>query len=213
VMAARPAGILLPKANSPADIEHLSAKLNVREAENGIGEGTTKIAALITESAEGVLAATAYRRGLPRLSALAWGAEDLSADLGARTARDDNGRYTDVFRLARALTILAASASGVAAIDTVFVNYRDEKGFHDECLEAVRDGFTAKMAIHPAQVPIINEIFTPNADAVARARKIVAAFEAAGNPGVVGLDGEMLDRPHLLRAMGLLARARDAGTN
>ncbi len=211
VMGAKPAGILLPKSNSPADIEHLSAKLNVHEAENGMEEGATKIIALITETAEGVLATPGYRRKLPRLSGLTWGAEDLSADLGARTARDDNGRYTDVFRLARALTLLAATSSGVAAIDTVYVNFRDAEGLRRECLEAERDGFTAKMAIHPAQVPVINEAFTPSGEAIARAREIVDAFEAAGNPGVVGLDGEMLDRPHLLRATRLLERASNAG--
>jgi citrate lyase subunit beta/citryl-CoA lyase len=213
VMSARPAGILLPKAEAPADIEHLAAKLNVHEAEIGIEEGATRIIALITETAKGVLAATGYRRPLPRLAGLTWGAEDLSADLGARTARDENGRYTDVFRLARALTLLAATGSEVPAIDTVFVNFRDDEGLRKECLEAERDGFVAKMAIHPAQVPIINEAFTPSAEAVAKAQAIVDAFEAAGNPGVVGIDGEMLDRPHLLRARRLLDRAGDAEIN
>lgn len=211
VMKAKPAGILLPKAESPADIEHLAAKLNLHEAENGIDEGDTQIVALITETAKGVLAATGYRRALPRLSGLTWGAEDLSADLGARTARGEGGRYTDVFRLARALTLLAATGSQVPAIDTVYVNFRDEEGLRRECLEAERDGFVAKMAIHPVQVPIINEAFTPSAEAVGKAQAIVDAFSAAGNPGVVGIDGEMLDRPHLLRAKRLLDRARNAG--
>lgn len=210
VMKSGPSGIMLPKANEPADIEHLSAKLHVHEAENGMEAGSTRIVAIITETAQGVLAAPAYRRPLPRLAGLTWGAEDLSADIGARAARDAHARYTDVFRLARALTLLAANASAVAPIDTVFVNFRDEDGLQRECREAERDGFVAKMAIHPAQVPVINDAFTPSAEAVERARAVIAAFEGAGNPGVVALDGEMLDRPHLLRAMRLLDRAREA---
>ncbi len=117
---------------------------------------------------------------------------------------------TDVFRLARALTILAASATEVAPLDTVFVDFRDEDGLRRECLDAARDGFTGKMAIHPAQVAVINEAFTPDAQAIARAQAIVDAFAAAGDPGVVGIDGKMFDRPHLKRAQRLLARAGSA---
>jgi citrate lyase subunit beta/citryl-CoA lyase len=207
VMAARPDGILLPKASSATDVEHLAAKLRVFEAENGIDDGSTRILALMTENAAGILSAGTYREPHPRLSGLTWGAEDLSAEIGARTPRDENGRYTDVFRLARALTLVAASAAQVAAIDTVFVNFRDTDALRAECLEAERDGFTAKMAIHPAQVPIINEVFTPSAEAIAHSREIIDAFERAGNPGVVAIDGQMYDRPHLKRAERLLARA------
>ncbi len=211
VMKSRPAGIMLPKSNSSRDVDLLSAKLNVHEAENAIAEGATKVIAIITETAAGLLAAPTYDRPHPRLSGLTWGAEDLSADIGARTARDDRGCYTDVFRMARAVTILAARAATTTAIDTVFVNFRDTDGLRAECLEAERDGYTAKMAIHPAQVPVINEAFTPSPEAVDRAKAIVGAFAKAGNPGVVGMDGEMLDRPHLLRAANLLARANAAG--
>ena len=213
VMAARPDGILLPKASSATDVEHLAAKLRVFEAENGIDDGSTRILALMTENAAGIFSAATYREPHPRLSGLTWGAEDLSAAIGARTARDDNGRYTDVFRLARALTLVAASAAQVAAIDTVFVNFRDADALRAECLEAERDGFTAKMAIHPAQVPIINEAFTPSDEAIARSRAIIEAFEQAGNPGVVAIDGQMYDRPHLKRAERLLARAGAAATD
>src|SRR5690606_31967141 len=129
------------------------------------------------------------------------------AEIGAQETRDENGRYTDVFRFARVTTILAASAAEVAAIDTVFPNFRDEEAFHRDCLEGARDGFVARMAIHPAQVAVINEVFTPSPDAVAHARAVVDAFAAAGNPGVVGIDGKMFDRPHLKRAERLLARA------
>jgi citrate lyase subunit beta/citryl-CoA lyase len=176
------------------------------EADNGLKDGATRIIPLITETAASVLAASSYRPHA-RFSGITWGAEDLSASIGARAARDGNGQYTDVFRLARALTLLAASASEVPAIDTVFPNFRDEDGFRAECVAAERDGFTSKMAIHPAQVVVINEVFTPTAEAVARSQAIVDAFRAAGNPGVVAIDGKMYDRPHLRLAERLLARA------
>ncbi|QPC88697.1 CoA ester lyase [Mesorhizobium sp. NBSH29] len=208
-MAARPDGIMLPKANSSADAMHLSAKLRVHEVENGIPDGSTAILAIMTETAAGLLAASTWgaTNRTPRLAGLTWGAEDLSAVIGAHATRDAEGRYTDVFRHARTMTILAASACDVAAIDTVFVNFRDEAGLRHECADAERDGFTGKMAIHPVQVPIINEAFTPSAQAVEHAQSVIEAFENAGNPGVVAIDGKMYDRPHLTRATRLLARA------
>jgi citrate lyase subunit beta/citryl-CoA lyase len=181
-LAARPDGIMLPKCNSGADVTELAAMLRVAEAEHGIDDGATRIIALITETAAGTLAAGSYGDPHPRLSGLSWGAEDLSAAIGASTARDADGRYTDVFRFARAITILASSAASVAAIDTVYVDFRDPSGLTRECLEAARE-----------------------------ARAIVKAFADAGNPGVVGLDGKMYDRPHLRRAERLLARATAAG--
>jgi len=156
LMPARPAGIMLPKSGGGHDVTHLSAKLRVHEAEAGIEDGATRILPIITETAAATLAAGSYRDVPERLSGITWGAEDLSADIGARAARDDQGRYTDVFRLARAITILAAASAEVAAVDTVFPNFRDLEAFRLECLEAERDGFTAKMAIHPAQVTIIH---------------------------------------------------------
>jgi citrate lyase subunit beta/citryl-CoA lyase len=209
LMRAAPDGIMLPKSNSGADVTHLSAKLRVHEAENGLADGSTRIIPLITETATGVLAAGTYRPD-PRLAGVTWGAEDLSAAIGARTSRDASGAYTDVFRLARALTILAASGAETVAIDTVFPNFRDLDAFRQECLEAERDGFAAKMAIHPAQVPVINEVFTPSDEAIAHSQAVVDAFRAAGNPGVVGIGGKMYDRPHLRLAERLLARARTA---
>lgn len=207
VMAARPDGIMLPKCNSSADVERLSAMLRVLEAEIGIPDGATRIVAIMTETGAGVLSGPTWRDPNPRLAGLTWGAEDLSAAVGAAAARDEHGRYTDVFRLARAVTILAASAVEVAAVDTVFVNFRDADGLQRECAEAARDGFTAKMAIHPDQVPVINAAFTPSAEAVRDAEAIVRAFAEAGHPGVVGIDGQMYDRPHLRRAERLLIRA------
>ena len=208
VAPARPDGIILPKSQGGADVQHLSTKLRVAEIENGLPDGGMRIIPIITETGLATLSTATYPNASPRLAGLTWGAEDLSAAIGARTARDENGRYTDVFRVARALTLLAASAAEAPAIDTVFVNFRDLDGLRAECLEGERDGFTAKLAIHPAQVPVINEVFTPSAEAVAHASAVVAAFAAAGNPGVVGMDGQMYDIPHLKRAERLLARAR-----
>lgn len=213
LVAVKPDGIMLPKSNSGQEVQQLSAKLRVHEAENGLPDGGIKILPIITETAAGVLAAASYAGASARLAGLTWGAEDLSAAIGARAARDENGRYTDVFRLARSMTILAAGAAEVAAIDTVFPAFRDMAAFEAECAEAERDGFTGKMAIHPAQVPVINAAFTPSAEAIERSQAIVAAFEAAGNPGVVGIDGKMYDRPHLRLAERLLARAKAAGVS
>jgi len=213
LVPAKPDGIMLPKSNSGQDVQHLSAKLRVHEAENGLPDGAIKILPIITETAAGVLAGASYAKASARLAGLTWGAEDLSAAIGARSARDERGRYTDVFRLARTMTILAAGAAEVAAIDTVFPNFRDMAAFEAECTEAERDGFTGKMAIHPAQVPVINAAFTPSTEAVQHSLAIVAAFAAAGNPGVVGIDGKMVDRPHLRLAERLLARARAAGVS
>ena len=211
LVSAKPVGIMLPKSNSGQDVQQLSAKLRVWEAENDLPDGSIKILPIITETPAGVLAAATYAGASARLAGLTWGAEDLSAAIGARAARDEHGRYTDLFRHARLTTILAAAAAEVAAIDTVFPNFRDMAAFAVECTEAERDGFTGKMAIHPDQVPVINAAFTPSAEAVKQSAAIVAAFEAAGNPGVVGIDGKMFDRPHLRLAERLLARAKAAG--
>lgn len=211
VVPARPDGIVLPKAQGGADVQHLSTKLRVAEIENGLPDGGIRIIPIITETGLATLSTATYANCSPRLTGVTWGAEDLSAAVGARSARDEHGRYTDVFRYARAVTLLAASASDVAAIDTVFVNFRDLDALRADCLEAERDGFTAKLAIHPAQVAVINEVFTPSAQAIEHAGAIVAAFLAAGNPGVVAIEGQMYDIPHLKRAERLLARARAAG--
>lgn len=207
----RPQGVMLPKSTSGADVQQLSAKLRVHEAQNGLPDGGIVIVAIATETAASLFTGATYAGASARLAGLTWGAEDLSAAIGARSARDANGRYTDVFRLARTVTLLAASAAEAAAIDSVYPDFRDLPGLEAECLEAERDGFTAKMAIHPAQVPVINTAFTPSAEAIEHSAAVVAAFEAAGNPGVVGIGGKMYDRPHLRLAKRLLARAQAAG--
>lgn len=207
VMKAAPDGIVLPKTVGGADVAHLGAKLAVREAEFGLDDGATRILAIATENAAGVFALGTFAGASHRLMGLTWGGEDLSADLGAETNRDENGSYTDPYRLARSLTLLGASAAGVDAIDSVFTNFRDMEGLAAECRTARRDGFVAKMAIHPAQVPVINEAFTPSPEAIERAKAVIEAFRANPGAGVVGVNGEMLDRPHLLRAGRLLKRA------
>ncbi|KLK93704.1 citrate lyase [Microvirga vignae] len=207
IMKAAPDGIVLPKTIGGADVAHLGAKLAVREAEFGLEDGGTRILAIATENASGVFALGTFGGASHRLMGLTWGGEDLSADLGAEANRDENGVYTDPYRLVRSLTLLGATAAGVDAIDTVFTNFRDMEGLATECHAARRDGFVAKMAIHPAQVPVINEAFTPSPEAIERAKAVIEAFKANPGAGVVGVNGEMLDRPHLLRAERLLRRA------
>lgn len=208
LITAAPAGVMLPKSGGGRDVEQLAAMLRVHEAEAGIADGATAIIPIITETGAGVFSAGTYVGSSARLAGLTWGAEDLSAAIGAHTTRTENGAYTDVFRLARALTLLGASAADTAAIDTVYPDFRDAAGFTSECHAAERDGFVAKMAIHPDQVPTINRVFTPSAEAVERAQAVVMAFAAAGNAGVISLGGRMFDRPHLRRAERLIERAR-----
>ena len=204
---AKPDAIMLPKAEGGASVVHAAAKLAVREAISGLPDGHIKVIALATETAAALFVAGTFAGASARLSALTWGAEDLSAELGAQANRDAQGRFLDPYRLARALCLAGAAAANVPAIDTVYVDFRDSDGLRRECEEAYRDGFVGKLAIHPAQVPIINEIFSPSADALARACAIVAAFAANPDAGVVSIGGVMYDRPHLARAQRLLALA------
>jgi citrate lyase subunit beta/citryl-CoA lyase len=207
VMVAAPDGIVLPKAVGGQDVSHLGAKLAVREAEFGLEDGRTRIMAIATENARGVFALGTFAGASHRLVALTWGGEDLSADVGAEGNRNERGDYTDPYRLARALTLFGATAAEVDAVDSVYTNFRDLEGLAAECRDARRDGFVAKMAIHPAQVPVINEAFTPSEEALARARAVIEAFARNPGAGVVGIEGEMLDRPHLTRAERLISRA------
>jgi citrate lyase subunit beta/citryl-CoA lyase len=210
IVPGRPDAIMLPKAAGGESVTHLHAKLSAREAIAGLPDGEIGIVALATETAASLFTTGTYPGSSPRLAALTWGAEDLSADLGAETNRDENGRFLDPYRLARSLCLAGAAAAGVPAIDTVYVDFRNDAGLRRECEEARRDGFTAKMAIHPAQVEAINDVFTPTAEAVAHAQTIVAAFAAQPGAGVVGIGGKMYDRPHLVRAKVLLAKAGKA---
>lgn len=206
IVATCPDAIMLPKAEGGASIVHADAKLAAREALCDLPDGGIKIVAIATETATALFLAGTYRGSSARLCALTWGAEDLSAELGAEANRDALGSFLDPYRLARSLCLAGAAAAQVQAIDTVYVDFRDEAGLRRECEEARRDGFTGKMAIHPAQVAIINEVFTPTAESIAKAQALVAAFAAHPGAGTIGIGGIMYDRPHLERAKQLLAR-------
>ena len=182
-----------------------------REAIAGLADGAIRIVAIATETAGAVFNFATYKGVSARLAALAWSSEDLAAALGADSYYDDDGRLTDPFRLVRSFCLYGAAHAAVAAIDRVFPNFRDSESLRSEALAAARDGFTAKLAIHPAQIAIINEVFTPSCQAIERAQAIVAAFAAAPGAGVIALDGEMLDVPHLAKAKALLERAAAAG--
>jgi citrate lyase subunit beta / citryl-CoA lyase len=207
IVPAKPDAIMLPKAEGGAAVVHADAKLAVREATSGLPDGHIKILALATETAASLFLIGTFAGASARLSGLTWGAEDLSADLGAQANRDTDGRFLDPYRLARTLCLAGAAAAEVPALDTVYVDFRNHDGFRRECEDACRDGFVGKMAIHPGQVPIINAVFTPSAAALAHAQAIVDAFAANPGAGVVGIGGVMYDRPHLARAKRLLERA------
>jgi citrate lyase subunit beta/citryl-CoA lyase len=211
IVPGKPDAIMLPKALGGPSVIHLDAKLTAREALYGLSEGAIGILPIATETAAALFLAGTYASASPRLSGLTWGAEDLSADLGAKANRDAGGQFLDPYRLARSLCLAGAAAAGVAAIDTVYVDFRNTAGLQHECEEAERDGFTGKMAIHPAQVEAINAAFTPSNAAIAEARAVIAAFDAQPGAGVVGIEGKMYDRPHLVRARNLLERAKVAG--
>jgi citrate lyase subunit beta/citryl-CoA lyase len=211
VMTAAPDGVMLPKAGGGSDIALLDSRLSVCEALHGMPEGSTRILPIVTETATAIFAAGTYGGSSSRLSGLAWGAEDLAADIGALSPRV-GGSWTDPFSLARSLCLFGAAAAQVAAVDTVYTDFRGLDGLRQECEAAVRDGFSAKLAIHPAQVAIINAAFTPSAAAIAHAETVVAAFSDAVGTGVISLDGQMLDQPHLTAAQRLLSRARGART-
>jgi len=211
VIDARPDAILLPKARSGEDVHTLSVALGEAEQRAGKPGHTTRIIALTTETPISLLKMHTYVGASTRLIGLTWGAEDLSAAIGARSNREADGRtWTSPFRLARDLCLLTAAAAAVAAIDTVFVNFRDADGFRAECVAAARDGFSGKMAIHPNQVAIINEAFTPSADEIATSEAIVKAFTDNPEAGVIAIAGQMVDKAHVARAERLLARAKAA---
>ena len=206
IVPARPDFVMLPKA-TPEGVTRLAAAMDALEAEAGIAAGTIRILTVSTETPAALLQMDAYRHCPARLAGLAWGAEDLAAELGVTSNRRADGAYTDSFRLARTLTLVAARAAGVLAIDGVFTDFRNEAGLRAELAEAVRDGFDAKLAIHPAQVPVINAALTPSPEELDRAARIVAAFEDNPHAGVLSLDGRMIDLPHLKQARRVLARA------
>jgi citrate lyase subunit beta / citryl-CoA lyase len=210
VVPGRPEGIVLPKVSCARDALEVSHLLAPLEQEHGRPPGATKLLVIATETARALFALSDYAlTPNERVAGLTWGAEDLSAALGA-AAHEADGSFTFTFELARSMCLLAAGAAGVPAIDGVCVDFRNGDALVREAARAYRDGFTGKLAIHPAQVTPINAAFSPQPEEIARARAVIAAFAAAPDAGVLSLDGQMLDRPHLLRAQRILERAARA---
>jgi citrate lyase subunit beta/citryl-CoA lyase len=201
-VAGRPDGILLPKC-VPDDVRTLDHYLSAFEAAAGRKPGTTRIIAIATETAEAVFALGHYAGSSPRLEAITWGAEDLSACIGGNN-RTLDGAYDGPYQLARSLCLLAAAAAGVAALDTIYTDFRDPDGLKAECVAAKRSGFGGKMAIHPAQLAAINETFSTSAEERLWAERVIAAFAANPDAGTLALDGKMIDKPHLVLARRLL---------
>ena len=206
IIAGGPEGIALPKPDGPVDVETLSRHLDRLEAQHGIEAGTTKILSIATESARAVTSLFLYPRTyLPRLFGLTWGAEDLATDMGAISNRDDSGAYTFTYQMVRSQMLIAAKASGVQAIEGVFTDFRDADGLVRYAKAGFEAGFNGMMAIHPAQVDIINQAFIPSASEIEQAHAIVDAFMEDEGTGVVSVGGKMLDIPHLKQAQKILA--------
>ena len=190
-------GVVLPKAESGADVAELAHRT-----------GSIPIHAIVTETAASLFGLLSYRDPKSPLAAMSWGAEDLSAALGASSKYDESGELSFTYRMARSLCLAGAVAAGVQPVDGVFADFRDEAGLLAEARAAAREGFTGKLAIHPAQVEPINAAFTPSADELAHAQAIVDAFAAAPSAGVLSVNGRMVDRPHLVQARRVLARSK-----
>ena len=190
-------GIVLPKAESGADVIQLAHRT-----------GNIPIHAIVTETAASLFGLLSYRVPNSPLVAMSWGAEDLSAVLGASSKYDADGTLSFTYKLARSLCLVGAAAAGVQPVDGVFADFKDEEGLRAEAEASRREGFTGKLAIHPAQVPVINAAFTPSEDDIRHAEEIVAAFEAHPDAGVLSVGGRMVDRPHLTQARRVLERAR-----
>jgi citrate lyase subunit beta / citryl-CoA lyase len=207
VMPTTPGGIMLPKPRGRADAELLDHYLTAFEAAAGTPNGSTKVMLLVTETPESMLATGSYV-GVPRVVAMSWGAEDLATALGAIDNRNEAGGYEFTYELARSLCLVGAAAAGVAAIETIHGDFKDEAGLRKRAAAVRRAGYRGMLAIHPAQIDVINEAFTPSAQEQAAAQEIVDLFAANPTAGTIGYKGAMLDRPHLDRAQAVLALAR-----
>lgn len=213
VMKGAPAGIVLPKVASPAQLSVLRHCIQALEAAYGIAPDRTSILPVVTETPTSMLSASEYLQHGAQVAGLTWGAEDLATALGAQGNRDERGEYLFPFQLARTVCLFLGGALEVPAFDTITGNFSDEVLLAKECAEARRLGFSGKLAIHPSQIPVINESFRATAEEVAWARAVLDAFDKSGEIGTVALNGNMLDLPHLKRARHMLARAnamRDA---
>lgn len=208
IVPAAPDGLLLPKPDSAADLKELDRRLTALEAEHGLTPGGIKVLPIATETPASVFNLGTYAGASPRLAALTWGAEDLPAAIGATVSRWEDGSYTDLCRIVRSLCIAGAAAADVPSIETVYPAFKDEEGLRRYAARGRSEGFSGMMAIHPAQVPIINAVFTPSADEIAHAQRVVALFAANPHAGTLALDGKMLDMPHLKLAHRVLASVK-----
>ena len=197
--------LLIPKTNGAADVERIAHYLDALEAKSGMPQGSVKLAIVATETPKAMFTLGSYAPAHPRLVGLTWGAEDLSAALGATDNKEADGAWTFPYAVARAQCLFAASAAEVAPIDTLFVDFRDTEGLERDCRRSRRDGFTGRIAIHPDQVATINRCYAPSEAEIAHAEKIVAAFAANPGAGALGVDGKMVDIPHLKAAQKTLA--------
>lgn len=205
VMAHRPNGIALPKCDGPEQVKRLAHMLDALEAAHGIAPGSTLILAIVTETAASLFGLGSYRGCSERLWGMMWGAEDLAASFGATANRDAQGHMLAPYRLARNLCLAGAAAAGVVAVDTVAVTIDDLAAVEQEAREARRDGFMAKGVIHPKHIEPVNAAFRPSDDEIAWARRITDAFGNQADLGVVKIDGQMIDKPHLRAAERILA--------
>lgn len=204
VMPSAPAGIMLPKARSAADVRMLAEFLHDLELAHNLDHGSTAVLPLCTERPEALFSLDGYVASTPRLAGLTWGAEDLSAAVGAAANRDEDGNWLPLYELARSLCLAAAAAAEIAAFDTVYTDFRDLDGLARYARNARRDGFAGMLAIHPDQVDVINEAFVPSGAEIERAERIIALFAEHPEAGTLGMDGEMIDRPHLVQAKRVL---------
>lgn len=212
IVLAAPDGIVQPKTDTPDDVWQLSHYLDALETAAGIEAGSIKIIPVATETAAAPFHLGEFATaGLDRLAGMTWGAEDLSAAVGASSNLDASGEWAFTYKMARSLCLLAAHASGVPAIDTLYVDFRDDEGLRSSCRAARAEGFTGRLAIHPAQVAGINESFLPSPEDIAHAQRVIAAFADNPGAGTVGLDGKMIDIPHQKAAERTLAQARAFG--
>jgi citrate lyase subunit beta/citryl-CoA lyase len=200
-------GLMVPKTDGAEDILRIGHYLDALEARAGMTVGTVKIAVVCTETARAMFNLGSYAPAHPRLVGLTWGGEDLSAAVGATTAREADGGWTFPYLVARTQCLFAAAAAQVAPLETLYADFRDFEGLERSCREARRDGFTGRIAIHPDQIATINACFSPSETEIAQARAIVAAFEANPDAGTLGIDGKMYDVPHLKAARRTLASA------
>lgn len=207
IVATRPDGILLPKVRDGADVQRASHWLEACEASCGFAAGSVRLVPLITERAGALLKAATFADLPARVAGLTWGAEDLAADVGASANRSADGDYEFTFALARSMCLLAAAAAGVPAIDTIDIEFRDAAAIERRARASRRQGFAAKLAIHPAQIAPIHAAFSPTADEVQWAERVLAAFRASPGLGAVAFEGGMLDKPHLRQAQRILDSA------